>query len=604
MKAILNTGRTTGQGIALELGKRSQSYFDETAIVSIGEEDMDNLSLAENSPVKLSTEFGSVVVKCKKDDLDRGRVFMPLGPWSNAIIGPDTEGSGLPRYKNLVIDVSKTSDDLTTLESIIMNISGKRIPRAFAEISTSPPITETKPAEAKSTNVKDIICPFCGCLCDDLEFVVQGERIIDSEASCALARSKFFNYHEDRAKPMIKKNGELVEVTLEETLDRAAEIMKKADSPLIYGLSSTEVDAQRLAVELAELTGASIDNTSSVCHGPTIIAAQDTGVAKFTLGEIRNRADLVIYWGCNPAEAHVRHATRYSATPEGMFREKGRKDRVVIHVDVRETRTGKVEPRWCNVYQISDIIKKVKPGSRWCYVYQIADVFLKVNPGQDYELLSALRASLKGHDVGDVAGLPSERIKDLAEKMKSCKFGVIFFGLGLTSSGSKHMNVDAALRLVRDLNDYTKFTILPMRGHYNVTGADEVMLWSTGYPFAVNFSRGYPTYNPGEFTAVDMLTRKECDAALIISSDPVAHFPAAASKHLAEIPTIVLDPKVNLTSLVAEVLIPSAIAGIEADGTAYRMDGVPIRLRKLVNSKFLPDREILEKIVGRVKSWA
>jgi formylmethanofuran dehydrogenase subunit B len=141
-----------------------------------------------------------------------------------------------------------------------------------------------------------------------------------------------------------------------------------------------------------------------------------------------------------------------------------------------------------------------------------------------------------------------------------------------------------------------------MRGHYNVAGANEVMLWTTGYPYAVSYAKGYPVYNPGEFSAVDLLARRECDAALILASDPLAHFPASASKHLAEIPTIVVDPKINLTSRVAEVHIPSALAGIECEGTAYRMDGVPIRLKKIVDSDFLSDREILGMIIERVRA--
>jgi formylmethanofuran dehydrogenase subunit B len=250
---------------------------------------------------------------------------------------------------------------------------------------------------------------------------------------------------------------------------------------------------------------------------------------------------------------------------------------------VRETKTAKADPRWH-------------------FIYQLADMFIKVDPGKDYELFSALRARLKGHDVGDVAGVSSKKIGELVEKMKSCKFGVIFFGLGLTMSSGRHLNIDNVLRLVRDLNEHTKFTILAMRGHYNVAGVNHVMLWSTGYPYAINFSRGYPIYNPGEFSAVDVLARGECDSALIVASDPAAHFPADSVKHLSKIPTIVIDPKMSMTSLMADVVIPGAIAGIECDGTAYRMDGVPIRLRKVVDSEFQPDRAIIEKIIERVRT--
>ncbi len=85
---------------------------------------------------------------------------------------------------------------------------------------------------------------------------------------------------------------------------QAVRILDGADSPLIYGLSSTASEAQRKAIELADKLGAMIDTTSSVCHGPTGLAMQAVGEPTCTLGEVRNRADLVIFWGCNPAESH------------------------------------------------------------------------------------------------------------------------------------------------------------------------------------------------------------------------------------------------------------------------------------------------------------
>lgn len=73
-----------------------------------------------------------------------------------------------------------------------------------------------------------------------------------------------------------------------------------------------------------------------------------------------------------------------------------------------------------------------------------------------------------------LGGVSPEEIEELAEKMKNAKFGVVFYGLGLTMTSGKHNNITAAIELVRDLNDYTKFTINPMRGHFNVAGANKV----------------------------------------------------------------------------------------------------------------------------------
>jgi formylmethanofuran dehydrogenase subunit B len=170
-------------------------------------------------------------------------------------------------------------------------------------------------------------------------------------------------------------------------------------------------------------------------------------------------------------------------------------------------------------------------------------------------------------------------------------------------SEGKVRNIDSAISLTRDLNQRTKFLIMPMRGHFNVTGSNVVFTWQTGYPYAVDFTRGYPRYNPGETSVIDILSRDESDAGFVIASDPVSTFPREAVKNLVGNPLIVIDPQVSPTSLMADVVIPSAFVGIEVEGTAYRMDHVPLPLKKLVDPPkgILSDAEILKKIVQETK---
>ena len=89
-------------------------------------------------------------------------------------------------------------------------------------------------------------------------------------------------------------------------------------------------------------------------------------------------------------------------------------------------------------------------------------------------------------------------------RMKQAHFGVILFGGGLSMTRGRYLNGEAVLALTRDMNSFTRFVCLPMCGPGNVAGADSVLLWETGFPFGVNFSRGYPRYNPGEFTATEI----------------------------------------------------------------------------------------------------
>ncbi len=299
------------------------------------------------------------------------------------------------------------------------------------------------------------------------------------------------------------------------------------------------------------------------------------GKVSCTLGEVKNRADLLIYWGGNPAECHPRHFTRYTLTQKGKFVPAGRKGRTMVLVDIRETPSAKA-----------------------------ADLFLQVRPNKDFEVLTVLRALIKEQRVNEEAvaetGLSVGQLRDLAQRMKKARFGVLFFGMGLSMTRGKHMNSAALLALAAELNAFTKFVAMPMRGHGNVTGGDVVMRWSTGYPFGVNLCRGYPRFNPGEYSTVDLLLRGDNDAALILGADPGATMPQPAIDHLARIPTIVLDPKITHTSRLARVHITTAVTGISAPGTVYRMDEIPLPLRPPLQSPYPTDEEIVRRIYRAV----
>jgi formylmethanofuran dehydrogenase subunit B len=423
--------------------------------------------------------------------------------------------------------------------------------------------------------VKNVVCPFCGTLCDDIICKVEDNEIVGTMNACRIGHSKFVHAEgaERYKKPLIRKSGELVEVSMDEAIDKAATILAESKRPLMYGWSCTECDAQAVGMGLAEETGAVIDNTASVCHGPSVLALQDVGYPICTFGEVKNRADVVVYWGCNPMHAHPRHLSRH-VFARGFFRDRGRPDRTLIVVDPRKSDSSK-----------------------------LADIHLQIDFDQDYELLDAMRAVLMGHEIlyDEVAGVSREDIYKAVDVLKNAQFGILFFGMGITHSRGKHRNIDTAIMMVEDLNDSAKFTLIPMRGHYNVTGFNQVSTWESGYPYCVDFSSGIPRYNPGETGANDLLQNKETDGMMVIASDPGAHFPQKALERMAEIPVIAIEPHRTPTTEMADVIIPPAIVGMEAAGTAYRMEGVPIRMRKVVDSELLPDREILERIMEKVK---
>ncbi|UCC33087.1 MAG: molybdopterin-dependent oxidoreductase [Candidatus Bathyarchaeota archaeon] len=471
------------------------------------------------------------------------------------------------------------------------------------------------------TVISHITCPVCGDFCDDIEVTVENNVITDVKYACAVGAARFLNYASHRpSKPLIRKDGELVEASLDEAIRKSAKILVDASYPLLFGWSSTSCEATRVGLELAEEVGGVIDNTSTICHGPSILSVQDIGISSCTLGQLRHRADLIFYWGSNPWDAHPRHIERYTMFTDGRFRRStwrkyvSRLGGAVTEKRLQRTAnllldrhlTTPIEADQGLPYTMFQKKRKmVVADVRRTRTTEAADYFLQVEPNRDYELLQAFRMLIRDEelDVEEVAGVPVELLEEVADIMIGCEMGVFFFGLGLTMSEGRHRNIDAALSLVRDLNQYTKFLIMPMRGHFNVTGANVVFTWQTGYPFAVDLTQGFPRYNPGETSTIDILCRRESDAALVIGSDPLAHFPKKAAQNLIKNPLIVIDPELTPTSLLADVVIPPAYVGIEAEGTAYRMDHVPLPLKKVVEppETCLTDKEILHRILTEVR---
>ena len=417
--------------------------------------------------------------------------------------------------------------------------------------------------------IPDANCLACGCLCDDVMLHVAAGRIAQAERACPLGE-RWFLAERPVDRPACLIDGR--PANSEAGCERAAQLLAAAKSPLVFGLGGATCEAQRVAVAIADRLGACIE-TGNDSSAALAAAVQSVGMVTATLGEVRHRADLVIFWGVDPATTHLRHYERYSLTCTGRFVPRGRADRTCVVVDSRRTITA-----------------------------ESADVLLQIEPGGDHAALKLLQTitdgadDLDGDDVLRDTGVALDEWRELLNRMQTARYGALFYD----PSSCSIATLTSLLALVREMNRHTRFVALPLGSPGNMAGAEQVLSWQTGSPSAVNFAGGYPQYDPEKFSAAAMLASGKVDAALIVACnsfiDPLAALPQAARDHLAAIPNIVLHDADVPPSTTAAVAFTVATPGIHSRGTMFRVDGVPLPLRPAIASPYPSTETVLQSI--------
>src|SRR4029079_13287734 len=130
-------------------------------------------------------------------------------------------------------------------------------PKRFIDMASA--LTAAPAADKADLKViQDATCTFCGCVCDDIDLTVKDNHIIEAKRACVLGKAWFLNHSiEDRPSCLIEGQP----ASLEAGYDRAARILAEGRYPIIYGLSDSPCEAQRVAVSIADWIRGTIDTT-------------------------------------------------------------------------------------------------------------------------------------------------------------------------------------------------------------------------------------------------------------------------------------------------------------------------------------------------------
>ncbi len=403
-------------------------------------------------------------------------------------------------------------------------------------------------------------CTGCSLLCDDIEVDFQGGKIKKTMNLCRKGHAHYDSLGVDRLAPAVDGSS----VGIDEAVSAAAEVLAGAENVLLFGWGNSTLAAQGAGVKLAKKLGCVIDDPSSYSQGLITEKILAGDFPTCTFDDVRNFADVSIYWGDDPSSSHPRHMSRFSYFPRGEKRQRGyEEDREAIVIDVRKSPTAQIA----------------------------ADGFFKILPGGDGEFMEALMATLGGKipKVED-----KKKMLNLGTKLRKAKFGVIFTGPGLAHSLGGDLAGFASL--VGRLNELTRFSVIPSLSDYNSRGFNQTLFDKTGHVNGVSFKNGVD-HGP-EFGIAKYLDA--CDAVMVVGSDPAAVLPGTLAKKLAKVPMVAVNSFKNLTTDIAKVTVPTAVAGLEVGGSALRADGLRVEFDAFVESDYLPDVEVVERMMEAV----
>lgn len=386
---------------------------------------------------------------------------------------------------------------------------------------------------------ENVTSPFCGIASDDLKIEVSGATVRVLENGDAVTRQGF----EQPVGDLWPRIGGQP-ASLAEAVRRAAEILREARLPVFSGFG-TDVGDTRAAIALIEKARGVFDQMRAEAGLRNLLVLADSGWVATTLGELKNRVDVLLVFGSDVEASFPRFFERFVWPKETLFGQDPAQ-REVIFLGRAPSGTA-----------------AVAPDGRPPRVVECATENLPVVAAT----LTALtrEAPLQ---VDQVAGIPLAVLRNIVERLRQARYGVVTWVAGQLDFPHADLAVQQICQMVEWLNRETRASILPLGGQDGDRTASQVLTWLTGYPTRVSFARGYPEYDPYVNDTTRLLRDGEADVLVWVSSLSLAPPP------VAEVPTVVIGRSGMQFEREPEVFIPVGVPGIDHSGQTFRCDNV------------------------------
>jgi formylmethanofuran dehydrogenase subunit B len=414
-----------------------------------------------------------------------------------------------------------------------------------------------------------VSCPFCGLACDDLALKVDDEKIRATQNACPRGANAFASLD---PLPSIKPQVNGVDTSLEKAVQAAAQILHQSVQPLFAGLS-TDVAGMRALMQLGDACGATFDHMNSESKLRNLLVLQDSGFVNTTFAEVKNHADLIIFFGTDAVSRFPRFFERLVWNKDSLSGLKTSAREIIYLGEVKNTQAG------------------IAPEGR-------KPTLIKCTNENLGEVAAAMHALLNGKTLQaeQVGGIKITALNKLLEKISAAKYTVFCWSAADLNFLHAELAIQSLAELIKTINEKTRCAGLPLGGTDADVTANSVHTWQSGFPIRTSFASGKPMFDPTHFSTQRLLDNAEADAMLWVNS-----FDEKRISPASKIPTIVLGRVGMKPTKDMQVFIPIATPGADHAGHFYRSDRiVALPLRKL-RETLLPS---VEQVVHAIEtSW-
>lgn len=411
-------------------------------------------------------------------------------------------------------------------------------------------------------------CPGCGMICDDISIIKNNHNSLKLMTTDCAKSVTFFEQVLIEAKPTI--HGKTVE--LNEAIKKAAEILNAANQPLIAGLG-TEVQGMRAIMQLADKAGATLDHMHSNATMRNTLVMQNSGWQITTLTEVKNRVDLLLVIGTDIVSQLPQFFKRIIWNESTLFEQDSTMREVVYLGGTNLDTTSGTSPNG------------TKPTVLACDIEKLPEV------------IATLNALIKGKRLTatQISGIAIEQLQTLADRLKAAKYSVITWSTSALVFSHAELLVQSITECISTLNQTTRAAGLPITSGDGDTSVNNVATWISGYPVRSSYKRGYPEYNPSDFSTEKLLNDVEADALVWISTFK-PNLPPSTNK-----PLIVIGHPNMVFTQEPDVFIPVRVPGIQQKGLMFRMDSaVTLPLKQLIDSALPSLSDVISQIEAHV----